>query len=205
MENVIIDRLAHWGMDRLSGFINIEDYDPIDIKKMILGIELFIINISKAIIIYGCALLFGNVLKTLAIHFAFIVTKKFSFGLHAKNSTVCTLYCIGILVLLPLLTQYFTLNNYLVALIFAVIIFLHFRYAPADTQARPLLGVKRRERFKRLSVLCVTALMAISLIIPSAEVKTLFVMGSVCQTLSILPITYKILRRSVRNYEKYEL
>ena len=204
LENKLINKAAQWSTERLINIIGDSSYSSVDIKKINIGIQILIINITKFILIYGCSLLFGSLYKTLAVHFSFIVTKLFSYGLHAKNSTICTLYCIGIFVFLPYITGYVTINNYVLLPVFMVIIALHALYAPADTKAAPLIGPKKRLKLKRYSVISVALLTVLSLVVNNPEIKTLFLLGSVCQTLAILPITYNILGRSVRNYEMYE-
>ena len=204
IENIIINKAACWGAERLINIDTQRQYSVIDKKKMVFNLEIFIINITKTLIIYGCSLIFGNILHTLMMHLSFIATKRFSYGLHAKNSTVCTLYSIGVFVFLPFVAGNITINSYLAYFVFIIIIALHALYAPADTQAMPLLGAKKRALLKKRSVIAVIVLMALTSIISDPVIKTLILMGSVCQTLNILPITYKILGRSVKNYEKYE-
>jgi accessory gene regulator B len=58
---------------------------------------------------------------------------------------------------------------------------------------------------RKKAVICGVALMAVTLLIPDNSIKTLLTLGAVFQTVMILPITYKILKRSERNYEEYEL
>ncbi|MCL1877862.1 MAG: accessory gene regulator B family protein, partial [Defluviitaleaceae bacterium] len=77
-------------------------------------------------------------------------------------------------------------------------------YAPADTKARPLIGKQLRDSFKRKAVFCGFLLMGVALLIPNGNVKFLLSVGAAYQTICILPLTYKILKRSVKNYEAYE-
>lgn len=203
-ENRFIHRIAMLCADKFMGIIRNHTYDSIEKQKLILGIEIFIINVSKLIIVYLFSFAIDCLWKTLAIHFSFVITKRFSFGLHAKNSTVCTLCSLGIFVALPNITCYLTFNNSIVTIIFLFILSAHVMYAPADTAARPLLGIKNRQKLKRKSVLCVVALMMLTLLVKDEYIKTLFTLGAVCQTINILPITYKILKRSDRNYAIYE-
>ena len=201
MENDIIRKSAL----RLSCMLNSHiGKEGLEFKKMILGMEVLIINVSKIIIIYLLAALLGVTLYTLVIHVAYIVTKRFSFGLHALNSTVCTIVSCTLFVAVPWGLQGVGVGNEVVFIIFAVVILCLYKYAPADTKARPLVGKLLRARLRKNAVICSVVLLVVALLVPSGELKLLLALGSVFQCVSILPITYKILKRSTKNYEIYE-
>lgn len=133
-----------------------------------------------------------------------MIIKRYSFGLHALNSTVCTIVSCILFVVLPWLLQGFFINNAIVVAAFTPIVVCLRLYAPADTKARPLIGQKLRARLKRNAVVCGVVLMVLTLLVPSETVKFLLTLGAVYQTVSVLPVTYKILKRGWNNYEKYE-
>ena len=203
MENIIIHKAAV----ALSGKLNLYiGRDGLELKKMTLGMEVAIINISKLVAIYVLAALLGVVGPTAVIHIAYFAIKRYSFGLHALNSTVCTVVSCCLFVAVPLAVQVMGLGigNVTVGAVFAVVLACLYCYAPADTKARPLIGAQLRVQLKKKAVLCGAVLMLVALLIPSGEVKLLLTLGVVFQTVSVLPITYKILKRSERNYETYE-
>jgi len=199
-ENIVINRLANY----IAQILIANSKQKLDIAKIVYGLEIFIINFSKFLIIYGVSLLFRQLIKTLIIHFAFILTKRYSFGIHAKSSTVCTLYCLTILVFIPYILIHYFINNYLTLLIFTIIISIHYKYAPADTVNNPIIGRENRIKLKVKSIVCVFSLALITLCITNSNIRNLLILGSVFQTISLLPITYKILKRRRNNYEIYE-
>ena len=203
MENDLLRQSAK----TLAGKINHHTRkEGLELTKMELGAEVFLINTSKIIIIYLLAALLGILLQTLTIHSAFALLKRYSFGLHALNSTVCTLVSCFMFVAVPLLLTLGNvgIGNYGVIIIFSAINLILFCYAPADTKARPIIGAHRRKRFKQKAVASAIFLMAVALLIPNESIKLLLTVGAVYQSISVLPFTYKILNRSVRNYEIYE-
>jgi accessory gene regulator B len=201
VENRWIHALARY----LAGKVNAYAHkDDAGLQKIVFGAEIFIINISKLIIIYALALILGTVWQTIIVHAAYMITKRYSFGLHALNSTVCTAVSCFMFVLTPLLLNELGMGNAAAALVFSAIIIILYRFAPADTKAWPLVGEKRREIMKRKAVLCGTALMVTAMLVPNGSVKLLLAMGAAYQCLAVLPLTYKILKRSVKNYEAYE-
>ena len=178
--------------------------EGLELQKMKLGIEIILINLSKFIVIFSVATYFHLFKETALMLLVFASIKRNAFGLHAKNSMVCTLTSLLLFVAVPYLSYNLRFNNYIVLASFSIIILLLYKYAPGDTESHPLLGEKLRKRLKRESMITGTVLMLIALIIPSEVVKTMITVAVSCEIISILPITYKILNRGYKNYEKYE-
>ena len=190
-------RLALW----INRYANKEG---LEFDKLKLGAEIFLISVSKYIIIYSLAVWLGVLPQTFATHVAYGLIKRYSFGLHALNSTVCTVVSCIMFVFIPLLLTDLRVNNYMVVIVFAVVIGILYRYAPADTEARPLIGSRLRKELNRKAVTCGVVVGTAAFLIPSESIRLLLMLGAVYQSISILPLTYKILRRSERNYESYE-
>jgi len=201
MENKLIHLCALNLANRLNQYMG--KSGP-EFTKLVLGMEVIIINVSKLIIIYLLAAALGVVVQTAIIQAGYVLIKRHSFGLHALNSTVCTVVSCLMFVITPLILSGFGINNLTVLVVFIFIVMCLYLYAPADTKARPLVGVKLRAHLKKKAVFCGLVLMLITLLIPSYELKFLLTLGAVYQCLGILPITYKILKRSEKNYEKFE-
>ena len=201
MENKIIQNISHSLAVKLNHYNNKEG---LEFTKMKYGMEVFLINISKLIIMYLLAALLGVLPQTLIIHGAYWAVKRYSFGLHALNSTVCTVASCILFVFCPWYLAGMGVGNVVVLAVFSFLILSLYLYAPADTKAMPLIGQKLRARFKKKAVAIGVVLMVIALVIPSESIKLLLTLGAVYQTVSILPLTYKILKRSEKNHEKYE-
>lgn len=176
-------------------------------KKMKLGMEIILISIIKLFIVYSFAAILGIILYTFVAHFSFVVFKRYSFGLHASTSAVCTLMSFFLFVAVPLFANLFGLGigHISVVLMFTGIIVVLICFAPADTNARPLVGQSLRKKLKMKTIFCGVLMFTIALIIPDESVKLMIVLGGTYQSVSVMPLTYKILGRSVRNYEKFEL
>lgn len=203
MENELIRKSAAV----LAGKLNVyTGREGLDFTKMVLGMEVMIINVTKLIIIYLLAAIMGVVAQTAVLHIAFCVAKRHSFGLHALNSTVCTIVSCTLFVIVPWAVYGlgFGIGNAAVLTAFTAILLCLYKYAPADTKARPLVGKKLRARLKRNAVICGVLLLAVALRVPNNGVKLLITLGAAFQCVAILPISYKLLKRSVRNYENYE-
>lgn len=201
MEGKLTKAAAGWLAIKLNRYTRKEGKE---LTKMTLGMEVFLINVFKLTVVYVLAALVGILSLTLVTHIAFVAIKRYSFGLHALNSTVCTLVSCTMFVLIPWLVSGFGIGNLTVAILFAGILFSLFFFAPADTKAKPLFGANNRKRLKIKAFASGVVVLIAALVIPNETIKLLLTLGAVYQSISILPLTYKILKRSERNYEKYE-
>lgn len=190
--------------EKIVFFINKRlNKEGLELQKIKLGVEILLINISKMIIILALATMLNLLKETILISILFAFIRSTSFGLHAKNSIVCTIVTSIMFIGGAYLSKYLILNNYNVIIIFAILNILLYKYAPADTENHPLLGEDFREKLRKKTVIKAMILMVIAIIAPN-NFKILITLAVLEQTLSILPITYKLLKRGYKNYEKYE-
>lgn len=178
--------------------------EGLELQKMKLGLEILLINISKFIIIFVIAARFNLLKESILMVLVFASIRRNAFGLHAKNSIVCTLVSLGIFVLGSYLSYYLKFNNFTVFAVFTIVNILLYKYAPADTENHPLIGANLRKKRKKEAVITGLVLMIIALLFPNTIIKTLISLSAVSAVIVILPITYSLLKRSYRNYEQYE-
>ncbi|MBD7910109.1 MULTISPECIES: accessory gene regulator B family protein [Clostridium] len=176
----------------------------LDKKKLVYYIYVLYVNITKMVIILAIACLL-NIFKEVFIIWAFFaIQRKFAFGIHSSNSISCTIVSILIFIGGGLVNKYFTLPIYIVYLIYAMVLLAYIIYAPADTESRPLVGKKLRKKFKIKTIVTFTFLFALVMILNSHQIKTLFAISALAETISILPITYKVFKRRYNNYEYFK-
>ena len=197
----LMERLAQVIVNNINSYL---DKEGLELQKMKLGIEILLINISKFILIFIIAVKFNLLKESLFMSLVFVSIRRNSFGLHAKNSFVCTLVSLTIFVFGSYLSYYLKFNNYAVFIIFTIINILLYKYAPADTENHPLLGKNLREKRRKEALITGLILMILALIIPNNIIKTLMSLAAISAVILILPITYTLLQRSYKNYEKYE-
>ncbi|AAK78063.1 MULTISPECIES: accessory gene regulator ArgB-like protein [Clostridium] len=197
----VMEKLAEVVSLKLNKHLKMEGIELIKLK---LGVEIIFINISKLAILFLVSYYFGLIKETIIMLAAFGFLRSNAFGLHAKNSIVCTVMSLLMFVLGAYLSKYLLFNNYMVLASFIIVNLLLFRYAPGDTEAHPLVGAKLRDKLKKQAVLMGMLLMAITLIIPDELIKTCISLSSYFEIISILPITYKVLGRRYKNYYEFE-
>lgn len=172
--------------------------------KMKYGLEILILNIFKIFSIMIIAKFLGILKETLVIMISFAFIRRYAFGVHAKSSRMCTIatsICFFSGVYIP---KFFYVTNYIILLIFIVVMLLLYLYAPADTEARPLLGKNLRVRLKRKALLSGSTLMILAFYINDFDLKFFISYGALCESLTITPIIYKLFGRRYKNYEYYK-
>lgn len=183
--------------------LNNENKTDKELKIIRYGLEILYLNIVKFVVLFTIAHLMGILRYTLVAAFAFTIGRIFSFGIHAKTSLGCYLTTGTVYILIP----YFSLNfslNFITRIILSILIMIGlWYYAPADTEKRPILGEKKRFKFKIKAIILIGFLVFISYFIPRID-GDIIILSLVGQIIMILPITYKIFSRGYNNYENYE-
>ncbi|GFZ32187.1 putative AgrB-like protein [Clostridium zeae] len=197
----IMEKLA----DKIAMKINkVIQKDGIELQKVKLGIEILLINISKFILIFLISVKLHLVIETTIITIVLGAIRSKAFGLHAKNSIVCTITSLMLYVIGGYMSNLVQVNRYIIFCIFIIINIALYMYAPADTEYHPLIGQALRKSLKKKAVITGVILMMLALMSTNYIVTNLITLASIFEVLSILPITYKVLNRRYNNYEQYE-
>lgn len=194
---LVADKFALWLRQKLS-------LEELEFLKIKLGLEVILINLTKGFVVYGLAIILNVFFLTLLLHVSYLLIRSKSFGLHAQSSMMCTFISVFIFILIPWMTKDMILGPLIIFIVFLISLICLFRYAPADTEKQPLIGSKNRERLRRQAISRCSGLAVIALLFAKNFVGTMITFGVGIQIIFILPITYKLLKRSYQNYEKYE-
>ncbi len=181
------------------------DYDNTKINEIKYGIESLYLTISKTIIIFIISILI-NITKELILLFTFYsLIRLTGFGVHAKKSWHCWVTSITMFILIPLLIKYVTLNQELIIISYIVFTLLLIKYAPADTEKRPLINKKKRIIYKVLTITLAITYLIYSLIYKDNTIiiNTLY-FSVLLEVILILPCTYKLFGVKYNNYKNYK-
>lgn len=183
---------------------NNREMDRIAKLKLLYGLEVLLSNIVSMMIIVTFAMVFNCLKEFVVVFLAFKSCRKYAHGVHAKNHVNCLMSSTIFLVFVPVLSRYWVLQNWTIALFGSFFIIMFALYAPGDTEKNPILGPKIRERLRRQAVLCATLLIVIAIAVPIYWIKFCILYGIAMECISILPVTYKLLNKRRNNYGKYE-
>ncbi|MBC1401369.1 regulator [Listeria booriae] len=167
------------------------------------GVEIFLVNVTKGIIVYLAAALLGMLWQTLVVHLSYLMIRRHSFGLHAKTSLGCTITSVIMFVILPYFVKEVQLSEWMIVLISGLILLNIAIFAPSDTENMPLFNAQKRHVLRRKSIFNTFVVLVVANLIPWSEGSTLILLGALCQTIAIHPLTYKLLKRRNKNYEKF--
>ena len=137
MKNLVVNGI-------MSNINKYYSYDDIKLSEIKYGIESLYLTISKTIIILiVCTIL--KVLKPLLLLFIFYgIIRLTGFGVHAKKSWHCWITSLTIFIGLHVLITIINVNDNLILITYLICMLLMLKYAPADTEKRPLIRSEER-------------------------------------------------------------
>lgn len=194
---LIADQFALWLKEKLS-------LEELEFLKIKLGLEVILINLTKGLVVYGLAITLNVFSLTLILHGSYLLIRNKSYGLHANSSAMCTFMSVLLFVFIPLMIKNIILGPVFVSITFLVAFWCLSKYAPADTEKQPLIGAHNREKLRLQALRRCSSLYVIAFLFATNRIGTMITFGVGIQIIFILPITYKLLKRSYCNYEKYE-
>lgn len=178
--------------------------EGVELQKMIFGMEILLHNIPKLVLMFAVAILLGILPQTFVTWLSFALVRRYASGLHASNSITCTITTILMFVLVPYMVQNIYINILHFSIIFGIIILVLHLYAPADTQANPIIGESKRKRLRKSALISSISIFLITSILIEETYRIYIAFGAIYAGILILPITYKLLKRRMKNYEQYE-
>lgn len=170
-------------------------------KKVRYGVYIFYVNITKIAMLLLVAFLLDVLYPVMLIWLFFALLRKTAFGIHSSNSLICTLVSLTTFVGGAFISKNVILTDIIIYLIYIICFIAMFIYAPADTEARPLVGKKFRKRLKIETLITFIIISASVIYINIYLLKIIFAIAAIAETVSILPITYKVCKRRYRNYD----
>ena len=170
-------------------------------KKVRYGVYIFYVNITKIAMLLLVAFLLDVLYPVMLIWLFFALLRKTAFGIHSSNSLICTLVSLTTFVGGAFISKNVILTDIIIYSIYIICFIAMFIYAPADTEARPLVGKKFRKRLKIETLITFIIISASVIYINIYLLKIIFAIAAIAETVSILPITYKVCKRRYRNYD----
>ena len=156
------------------------------------GLLAIYMNTWKTIVLIILTLIFGIWRQVALFAVAYIGLRLVSHGLHLKSAIACTLLGLTYYMGISSLAMIITIPVHLQAGLWIACFILFALYAPAATKKRPIFP--REKRVKKIASFIVLAVLAAVSYILTGDVANIFLAAVLCQTVNVLPISYKILR-----------
>lgn len=187
-------------MDLLSSKYN---YDSLTKEKILYGLEIIYIFITKLFVILISALIFGLFKEMLIFTLLLNGLRTFAYGVHAKKSWHCYISSLVVFILMPYIFINININLIQKIIISILSLISMYVYAPADTEKRPIVNMNQRKKLKLYSVLVCTIYIILSFIIKNEMIINLILLSMITESFVINPFIYKIFNLPYDNYKEY--
>ena len=196
MKNAIVNSL----MDNVSKYKNFND---VKLKEIRYGIESFYLTITKTVVIFTLSYICGTFKTLLLLMIFYTLLRLNGFGLHAKKSWQCWLGSIILFLIVPYLCLHLYIGKSFMIIISLFCLIFILKYAPADTEKRPIVNRKKRLIHKSLCILTTIAYILIIYLLKDLYLCNIIFFSIFIETVMILPLSYKIFRLKYDNYKHY--
>lgn len=179
-------------------------YDEDKIEMISYGLEALYVLISKTIVIFLLAFILGIFKEVFYIFILYGIIRTTAFGMHAEKSSHCYIMSIILFIGAAFLCKFVPINYYVRLLLSGVALVFLIRYAPADTQNRPLVNAKKRRMYKIITIINSFVYFLLIIILKDSNISNYLVMGLLDASLMIHPLTYRVFQLPYNNYKNYE-
>ncbi|MGX7150810.1 accessory gene regulator AgrB [Enterococcus ureasiticus] len=160
--------------------------------KCKLGLEVFLLNVTKLMVVYGLAFLVQLPLEVLIFHSAFMLIRFFAYGAHSSSSIGCTVISSVLFIGIPSLLQIVTLSTTGLLVVSLINFVILFKYAPGKTKKNHI-GDGQRQRRLRRNALLANAILMVGLVLPNLFISNLLIFGGLLCGLLVMPVSNKLL------------
>lgn len=179
------------------------EYDEDKLEVINYGLESIYLTFTKIIIIFILAIILKIWKEVLLLLAFYNLIRVSAFGMHAKKSIHCLIISLTLFIGGVYLCRYLVIPFILKVILSIICIILIARYAPADTEKRPIIDKKLRRKYKIISVI-ISGMFAIGIVLLSDKnISNYLLIGMIEATIMLLPITYKIFDLPYDNYKRY--
>ena len=171
------------------------------------GLQLVLGEIPKLFLIFIISYLLG-VFKLTMLSFLFIMPYRMvSGGTHLHTHIGCIMATSVFYIGNAVISQYLVWGNSLVKYVTVFLIWMFSmimikKYAPADTEAVPILRKKERKVKQILSYIIMTITLSLGVVIKNDTISNLLVIGTLLQTITITKVMYKLTKNKY-GYSEY--
>ena len=134
----------------------------------------------------------------------FLLIRFFSSGIHMKSSISCTIISLIFYLGGSFIAERLLLSNNICLIILVILGSIIVKYSPADTEKRPILGAEKRKALQLRSGIVTALIIIFNILLGSNIVFRLTTVVFLVQMISVIPITYKVMKENYNNYLNYE-
>lgn len=181
------------------------EYDEEKLEIIEYGLEGIYLTITKLIIIFGLSYYLGILLEVFLLTLSYNLIRFTAFGLHATKSIYCLISSLTMFVGGTLIVLYVTIPFIVKFIISVICVYFIFKYAPADTEKRPIVSPKRRKIFKTISTITGIIFTILIIVFNKHILSNYLLIGMIEAVIMIHPTVYKIFKLPYDNYKNYNI
>lgn len=175
-----------------------------DMAKLTIGITLFLFNVFELLLVIALAVFLGVIKETILFSIMFAPLRMLAAGVHCRTGRACIATTLLFYVGSSLISAYCPISSiYCFAVEFICLMVLA-KYAPADTESRPIIEKKRRMKIKIKTVSVALLIMFLTAFSHDMTIINCGMFALIIESISILPATYKLFSYKYNNYITYE-
>lgn len=178
-------------------------YDEIKFAEIKYGLESLYIFITKTIVILLIALILGLFKELMLMLIFYSLLRATGFGVHASKSWHCWISSILIFIGVPILIKLFVIPTSIMIIISILGTLIIFKYAPADTEKRPIINKNRRKIFKIICTSTSILYLLGIIFLNNIYLSSILMYSILLEAFLILPYTYKLFGVKYDNYKAF--
>ncbi len=159
--------------------------------KIQYGLDFLSASITKIAAVLVVGIISGTFREVTICMISFGLLRQYSGGAHMGNSKNCLFIMLGIYYTVIILSYFFNIPQIVLYGILVFVVAVIFKFAPADTEKHPIVGVKhiKRLRIKSFLVLIIGSMFAIWYKDNFAE---LIFLSFFIQAITLTPFVYRL-------------
>jgi len=179
-------------------------YNEEKLEEIAYGLETVYLTVTKLIVLFGLAYILGIFKEVVFLILCYNLIRSSTYGLHASKSIYCLISSILMFIGGVYISNYMAdVSIYIKVLLGVISIFMLMKYAPADTEKRPLINAKKRKKLKLASSIKGVIYLIFIIIFKDNIVSGYLLFGLIEAVIMIHPGVYKIFNLPYNNYKNY--
>ena len=179
-------------------------YDEVKLEEIAYGLETVYLTVTKLFVIFAIALLLGIVKEVAILLICYNLIRSTAYGLHASKSIYCLISSIILFIGGVYISNYIAnISIYSKLLLSIISVILLIKYAPADTEKRPLINAKKRRKLKIITSIKGIIYLVLIIIFKDKFISGYLLCGLIEAVIMIHPTVYRLFNFPYNNYKNY--
>lgn len=179
------------------------EYNEEKLELIEYGLEAVYLTVTKLFVIYLVAYIMGILSEVILLSVLYNLIRFTAFGLHASKSIYCLIASLIIFIGGALLCIFLNIPILVKVVLSIICIYYLYKYAPADTEKRPIISPKRRKIYKIISTITGIIFTILIIVFYKHKISNYLLIGMLEAVIMIHPKVYALFKLPYDNYKIY--